>query len=138
MTSPDLLSGIGAAMRHLSERQRVIAQNIANGDTPGFKARDVRAPDFSALVEGRSGTAGAPRIARPRIAATSQMAALGARAPQAGDVFEDREVTETKPDGNNVTLEDQLLKMGEVQAEYAALTNIYRKQMGLLRSAIGK
>ena len=36
------------------------------------------------------------------------------------------------------TFEDQLLKMGQIQADFAAVTNIYRKQMGLMRLALGK
>ena len=49
----------------------------------------------------------------------------------------DTDVSETKPDGNNVTLEDQLLKMGQIQADFAAMTNIYRKQLSMLKTAIG-
>jgi len=136
-TTPALLTGIGLSMKHLSERQRVIAENIANSETPHFKAKAVEAPDFSALLEAQNG--GVPRVARPRIQITSGMAALGASPPRGGsNVVLDRDVSETKPDGNNVTLEEQLLKMGEVQADFAAMTNLYRKQMGLLKAAIGR
>lgn len=132
---PRLITGITAAMRHLSDRQRVIAENIANGDTPGYKARTVAEPDFGSMVDVASGRSG---VARPTVALTSGMAALGAHAPQAGHIIPDRNVSETKPDGNNVTLEDQLLQMGQVQADFATLTNLYRKQMSLLKTAIGK
>lgn len=136
MNSPALVEGIGLAMRHLSERQKVIAQNIANADTPGFKAREVDAPDFAGLVEGQRG---APHVARPRIRISGGMAALGASQPSAGsNIVADKDISETKPDGNNVTLEDQLLKLGQVQADFAALTNIYRKQMALLKTAVGR
>jgi flagellar basal-body rod protein FlgB len=134
---PSLLAGIGREMKHLSERQRVIAQNIANSETPGFKAREVEAPDFGDLLSAQ-GVGGAPRVARPRIAITSGMAALGARPIQAGTMVFDKDVSETKPDGNNVTLEDQLLKMGQVQADFATMTNLYRKQQALLKTALGK
>jgi flagellar basal-body rod protein FlgB len=134
---PPLLAGIGREMKHLSERQRVIAQNIANSETPGFKARDVEAPDFADLLAAQ-GTGGTPRVARPRVSITSGMAALGARPVQAGSMIFDKNISETKPDGNNVTLEDQLLKMGQVQADFAAMTNLYRKQQGLLKTALGK
>jgi hypothetical protein len=40
----------------------------------------------------------------------------------------DKDISETKPDGNNVTLEDQLLKMGQIQADFTAMTGLYRKQ----------
>ena len=127
---PRIVQGIAGALRSLSDRQRVLAQNIANADTPGYKARELAAPDFAQLVG---------RAARPAVALTSGMVALGARAPNAGSgIILDRHVSETKPDGNNVTLEDQLLKLGEVQADYATLTSLYRKQMALLKTALGK
>lgn len=131
---PTLIAGIGQAMQHLSERQRVVAQNIANSETPGFKAREVAPPDFSDLVQ----QTGSGRVARPRVEITGSMAALGARQPLSGRVTLDQDVTETKPDGNNVTIEEQLLKMGRIQADFTALTNLYRKQMALMKTAVGK
>lgn len=134
-STPPLLTGIGLAMKHLSERQRVLAQNIANSETPGFKARDVTAPNFASLLSAQD--AGKPAVARPRITITSGMSALGARQPMGGNIVIDAEAAETKPDGNNVALEDQLLKMGQVQADFATLTGLYRKQLALLKTAIG-
>jgi len=133
--TPNLLQGIDKAMRHLSGRQKVIAQNIANSETPGFKAREVEAPDFGGLLAGQQG---GPRVVRPRVTISGGMAAMGAKPPSgAGGVILDPETMETKPDGNNVTLEEQLLKMGQVQADFTALTNLYRKQMSLLKTAAG-
>lgn len=138
MTVPSILSGIRTEMKHLADRQRVIAQNIANSETPGFKARDVAAPDFSAMLSAQSGGGGGiPGVARPTVQLTDSMAALGARAPIGAMSIPDPDVGETKPDGNTVTLEDQLLKMGQIQADFAAVTNIYRKQLMMLKSALG-
>ena len=136
-STPPILQGLTEAMRHLSDRQRVVAQNIANSETPGYRSRDLQAPDFSSLVAAH-GSTGGPRVSRPRVTVTSGMAALGASAPTGGSVVLDRDVSETKPNGNNVTLEDQLLRIGQMQADFATLTGLYRKQMGLLRSAIGR
>lgn len=136
---PPIFDGMGRAMKAMAEHQRVISENIANSETAGYKARKVEAPDFSALVESQAGVGGAPRVARPRVELSGGMAALGARPPQAGGrVILDSETSETKPDGNNVTLEDQLLSLGQVQSDYAAMTNLYRKQIGLMKTAIGK
>ncbi|EZP48659.1 flagellar biosynthesis protein FlgB [Sphingomonas sp. RIT328] len=128
-----LISGLTRSMKHLAERQRVIAQNIANSETPAFRAQEVEAPDFSAMLVNK----GVPHVTRPRINATSAMVALGAPPPATGSVIADTQVTETKPDGNNVTLEDQLLKMGQIQADFQTMTDLYRKQLGLIQIAIG-
>lgn len=130
-----LIDGMTARMRHLADRQRVIAENVANSETPGFKARELEEPDFARLLDLRSG----PSVVRPTVQATSAMAALGAAPPRsAGGTILDRDITETKPDGNNVTLEDQLLKLGQIQADFATLTNLYRKQLQLLKIALGR
>lgn len=129
-----LLDSIAHSMKNLAQRQRVIAQNIANSETPGFKAQEVEAPDFSALLAHK----GVPHVARPHVQVTSGMVALGVPPTQNGKVIADSNVSETKPDGNNVTLEDQLLKIGQVQTDFQTMTDLYRKQMNLLQSAIGR
>ena len=130
----DLILGAVRQMKHLAERQRVVAQNIANSETPGFKAQDVAAPDFGTLLGGGAGAG----VAAPRVAPTAAMVALGARPGTGTALIPDRDTFETKPDGNTVTLEDQLLKMGQIQADFAAVTGIYRKQQALLQTALGK
>ena len=132
-----IITAIAREMKHLAERQRVVAQNIANSETPRFKAREVAAPDFSALLAGQGG-GGRTAVVRPHVEITGGMAALGARRSRAAGTMLDHDVTETKPDGNNVTLEDQMLKMGQIQADFAAMTNLYRKQQALLKTAIGR
>lgn len=137
-TLPPLLDGMAASMKAMAEHQRVISENIANSETPGYKARTVSAPDFSSLVAQYGEAAGAPHVTRPHVSLSASMTALGARAPQGGGgIVLDSDTTETKPDGNNVTLEDQLLSLGQVQADYTAMTNIYKKQMNLMKLAIG-
>lgn len=131
---PSIFSAIQLRMQNLSQRQQVIAQNLANSETPGYKSRDVSEPNFGDLLQG----AGGMSVARPHIELTGAMKNLGATQPVGSGLTFDKDVTETKPDGNNVTLEDQLLKMGKVQADFSAATNIYRKQMMLLKTAVGK
>ena len=129
-----LTDAIAQAMRHLGDRQRVIAQNIANSDTPGYRAQELADPNasFAALVDGRIATP------RPQVTISEGMRRLGAQQMSTGALIPDPAVSEVKPDGNSVTLEDQVLKMGQIQADYAALTGLYRKQMALVRSALGK
>lgn len=139
MPQISVIDGITRSMKNLSDRQRVIAENIANSETPRYKARDLEKPDFSDLLEAQTGASRTPHVARPRIRITSGMQAMGARPPRGSDgVILDRNTTETKPDGNNVTLEDQLLRMGGVQSDFTAMTNLYRKQIDLLKTATGR
>jgi flagellar basal-body rod protein FlgB len=132
---PTLVGGLTEAMRHLSDRQRLIAGNIANSETPGFRAQEMDAPDFGALVDT---TARRPGVSRPSVTVSAGMQALGASAPRPARQHEDRNVSEVKPDGNTVTLEDQLLKMGQVQSDFAAMTAIYRKSLALMKTAAGR
>jgi flagellar basal-body rod protein FlgB len=135
MSNPfSLIEGLTGAMKHLAERQRVVAQNIANSETPAFRAQEVEAPDFSALLVDK----GKPHVAAPRVRVTSGMIALGASPAVDGHIFNDTQVSETKPDGNTVTLEDQLLKMGDIQSRFQTMTDLYHKQMALLQTAIGR
>jgi flagellar basal-body rod protein FlgB len=131
MNTPPILAGIRERMQNLSERQRVVATNIANSETPGYKAREVSEPNFASLVGGSG------MIAAPRVQLTDRMKGLGAIQPIGTGLILDKDITETKPDGNNVTLEDQLLKMGEIQADFTAMTGLYRKQVSMLKTAVG-
>lgn len=128
-----LISGLGQAMRQLYRQQQVISQNVANADTPGYKAREMAAPSFAGMVQSGGG-----KVGRPTVELSEGMARLGAKAPRSGAIVLDHDVTETKPDGNNVTLEEQLLKLGNVQADFAAMSSLYRKQMDLLKTALGR
>ena len=133
-----VINAIGAAMKHLGARQQVIAQNIANSDTPGFKAREIAPPDFGSMLGGAGVTGRAGRVARPEVRISEAMLRLGSRGGGTAATVLDTNISETKPDGNNVTLEDQVLKMGQIQADFAALTSLYRKQIGMMKAALGK
>ncbi len=127
--------GLAAQMRHLTARQQVVAGNIANADTPGYRARDLARPNFAALVRGAAAGGGSPQI---RL--SPSLAAMGATAPMSAGAG--RVVVmgggEVKPNGNNVGLEDQLLAMGQIQADFALTANLYRQRRGLLASALGR
>lgn len=135
---PPLIEAIVRSMHNLGTRQKVIAENIANSETPHYRAREVAPLDFGDLLTRQTVNTGVARIARPQIMISDAMVAMGATRPRDRNVIEDRETSETKSDGNNVTLEDQLLKMGEVRADFTAMTNLYRKQLALINTALGR
>lgn len=125
-----LLSQIKGRLGWLDERQRVIAQNVANSDTPGYVARDLRTPDrndFAAAL--RSGgplqmtRTSASHISPPHAAAASRFEA--AEAPD----------SETTLDGNAVVVEEQMLKMAESRMAYDAAIGFYQKSLNMIRMA---
>jgi len=127
------LSVLRAKMQWHQERQRVLAENIANSDTPNFRPRDLVEPKFD-----RSGLPppGAPMGTLPMArTSASHMAAAGG-----GPSFpQDRKGGyETRPAGNAVNLEDQMLKVSANQMDYAAVTSLYSRSLNLLKTAIGK
>jgi flagellar basal-body rod protein FlgB len=129
-----LFTAFEQQLRHLSRRQAVVAQNIANADTPGYRARDVSQPAFAKVLAQQHASNG---ISAPEIEVPSAFAAMGAHVGGQGTT-ENRDNIETKPNGNTVSLESELSKQADVQLNYTMITNLYRKQMGLLRIALGK
>lgn len=125
---------LGEAMAHHSRRQQVIAENIANADTPGFRARDVAPAAFGEMVD--AAVAGGPRIARPVVALSARAVALGG-APAVPALLTPTP-REVEPNGNGVTLESELMNMADAQAAYAAAASLWRKSLGLIRAALGR
>jgi flagellar basal-body rod protein FlgB len=117
-------------MQWHQERQRVLAENVANSDTPNFKPRDLVEPKFDST--GATGSIGSLAMAR-----TS-----GNHIVPSGGVesFEQNGKVgfETRPAGNAVNLEDEMLKVSANQMDYAAVTSLYTRSLHLLKTAIGK
>src|SRR6202000_812116 len=124
-----LLSMLRERMTWLNQRQDVLSQNVANADTPRFVARDLKDLDFDKLVSGnQSGT---------------QMTTTNARHNAISSVrsgkFEDHETPdqESSPNGNAVSLEVEMIKVADTQAQYAAAANLYAKAITMMKTAIG-
>ena len=116
-------------MQWHQERQRVLAENVANSDTPNFKPRDLVEPKFDA-----SGASSGGALAMTRTSG-SHMGPSGA--PETFDQNR-RAGFETRPAGNAVNLEDEMLKVSSNQMDYAAVTSLYSHNLHLLKTAIGK
>ena len=107
----------------LEERQRVLAQNIANADTPGYRPRDIG--DFRRSLAGAFGMArtsgrhlegvGGPARARP-----------------------DRAAGDRAPNGNAVALDREALRVADTDTAHALAMGLYRSWIGLFRTALGR
>lgn len=124
-----LLGQIKGRLTWLDERQRVVAQNVANADTPGYAARDLKVPtDFAQAMRAGGGLPVA-RTHAAHIAPRTDMARFTSRtAPD----------SETTLDGNSVVVEEQMLKMAESRMAYDAAIGLYQKSMTMLRLAARK
>ena len=115
-------------MQWLGAGQQVVAENIANADTPGFKARSVS--PFAELVD--SSRAGGVR--------TTHSAHIPGSGPAAAvRVIPDPSSWESSIDGNSVVLEQQTLRSSEISEDYQLATLLYGKGHQLLTlAAVGQ
>jgi flagellar basal-body rod protein FlgB len=135
-----LFALIKGRLGYLGDRQKVIAANIANSDTPGFAPRDL-APftsEFAKAVGGAAGLTLAPvqGAARTRGQAITDPRHIASNKPSVSayksKAMPDSEIT---LDGNGVVLEEQTMKLAEARLDYDAAIGFYQKSLGLLRMA---
>jgi flagellar basal-body rod protein FlgB len=114
------------------ERQRLLAENVANADTPKFKPRDLAEPDF-----GRASANGATDqiVLAQTNAAHVQMSAGG---NPSGFKIDRKNPYEIRPAGNAVDLEDQMMKVAANQMDYQTVSSLYTRSLGLIKTALGK
>jgi flagellar basal-body rod protein FlgB len=126
----DVFRITGARMHQLATRQNVLAQNIANADTPHYRARDVKPFQFdSALLRSQGGAAPL------RLAGTQAGHITGSR--NGTTVIADRAKSYGEdPDGNTVDLEEQMVKQADVAKGYDLATLVYKRSAALLRTAV--
>jgi flagellar basal-body rod protein FlgB len=110
----------------LDRRQAVLAGNIANADTPGFRPRDLT--PFQARLRA---------VMQPPLA-RSNPAHLAGRAGAAGDARPDRQVAEAVPDGNAVSLDREAVRMAETDTAHALAMAVHRSFSGMFRMTLGR
>ena len=112
----------------LGERQRLIAENIANASTPGYRPRDLDTSAFERLLA--RGAGGGLAMART---STAHMAA-GGPVDVAPETIT-RDDGETTIDGNAVVLEEEMARAAETRMNFEASLALYQKGLQLVRMA---
>jgi flagellar basal-body rod protein FlgB len=126
-----LFAMLKGRLGYLTERQRVISENVANSNTPGYRPSDL-AP-FGFQVQSQAALT-ATNPSAPR--ATSAMHMAGTVTPKRSGVREKtNNDTEVTLDGNAVVLEDQMVKLADARGSYDAAIGFYQKSLELLRMA---
>ena len=116
-----------------SQRQEVLAANIANADTPGYKARDF---DFSAALREAVGAdaQGVPSLPSTRLSLTSPRH-IAASAPGAGPApLLYRQPLQPSLDGNTVDMDVERVQFADNTAKYQADLSIISARLRSLRS----
>lgn len=133
ITDLPLLGMLKTKMRWHQARQGVLAQNIANADTPGFRPSELRAMNTQRSVS-------APGISGVATARTHNSHIRGASMGIQGSAFktENTKGWEMTPAGNAVVLEEQMIKVSANQFEYQMASTLYSRSIGLLKTAIGR
>lgn len=132
VTDLSLISSLKTSMQWHQARQKVLAENVANADTPGFRGKDLAPLQLKA-----PGLVDKPSIP-PLMLDVSAPGHIAGR--PAVDVFNPERVSgfEVTPNGNSVDLEDQMVKSGENQVDFQAVSSLYERSLTLLRKAVGK
>lgn len=121
-------------MNWLSTRQTVLSQNIANADTPGFRPSDVKELNFDDYLPAAKGNAAPLRMDR------TSSGHLSRDGLKPGEIAEekDRNPYEVSPSGNSVVLEEQMMQVGKTGTDYQTMTSLYRKQVSMMKTVLGK
>ena len=125
-----ILAMLRTRMAWHQERQRVLANNVANADTPKFKPSDLVPPDVGRLA----------RAAGPVALVRTDPMHLGASGAGGGPQFaaDTHGRYEVHPTGNAVNLEDEMMKVAANQMDYQMVTTLYGRGLGLIKTALGK
>jgi flagellar basal-body rod protein FlgB len=129
-----LLAALSKKISWLTARQKVVTENVANADTPGFKASDLRPLDF------RKELAEVTHSSTPKLAPTTTdpRHLVGTEAAARLDPVVEKTTTDRDINGNTVSLEDEMMKVSDNSSDYQLMTNLYKKQVGLIKTAIGR
>ncbi len=134
LKSISLFSSLNQKMNWLTERQKVLAQNIANANTPGYVPKDLKKISFKAHLD-QTNAAGGLRM---QTTARGHMPIAGASDSDYEVKVQDTKIGLTGQDGNGVNLEDELIKMSETQMNYGMAVNLYRKHVTMIKTALGR
>ncbi len=126
-------------MAMLGERQKVLARNIANANTPGFEAKDVDNKSFNRLLantlQGKGTQSGRLTM---QVSEPGHIRRSGSGSGAAKYKIISRPDSETTLNGNSVVLEEQVMRVAETRMRYETAAGLYEKSMGLLRLAISR
>jgi flagellar basal-body rod protein FlgB len=116
-------------MHWLSERQKVVAENIANANTPHYQPKDIKPIDFKTVLDAE------PQPVRAVV--TNPMHISPVVDKSSFDTVTEHRPEESKIDGNAVLLEEQTKIIGDIKDMHTLATNLMQANMSMFKTAIG-
>ncbi len=127
-TKIPLIRLMSSRLQWLGQRQQVLSQNVVNVDTPGYHAKDLKEGSFRQVLAGE--------ITRPVMKVTHAGHIKSSRSSGAAEVVERR--SEDGRTGKPVTVETEMMRVSETAMDYQVITNLYRRQVAMIRTALGR
>ncbi len=127
-----LLDTLTEKMKWHQARQTLLAENVANADTPGYQGRDLKQPSFSDQMKPLSVATVSTTATQPGHFSVSSSAGINGFGDTVSNNFE------VTPEGNAVSLEDEMMKVTSNQMDYQAITALYTHSIKLIKTALGK
>jgi flagellar basal-body rod protein FlgB len=126
-----LLGLLKGKLGYVNQRQKLLAENVANSDTPGYAPRDLKAFTFDSALKNASAAGGG-------LSRTNAMHLEGNAARASAWKSQSAPDSETRLDGNQVVLEEQMMKMTQSRLDFETAVGLYQQSMGLIRLAARK
>jgi len=127
----NIFAVLGKRLDWLSQRQQVLAENVANADTPNYVPRDLDEAEFGRILRNQLSPVDPKATHAAHLRGTVQRGGPANSARQ-------KDPYETSPSCNAVVLEEQLIKVAKTQSDYQTIVNLYRKHMDMVRTALGR
>ena len=124
---------LGAKMNYDTQRQKILAQNIANANTPDYKPNDLEKVNFAAVLKNLTGDSAAQLTPTT----TSAMHLPATNLPETAKSQQVKKTYDVTPTGNAVVMEEQMVNSTENMADYSLMTSLYQKNINMLRIALG-
>lgn len=131
---------------HASTRQSIVTQNVANADTVGYRARGIK--PFAEVYDGPGAPERGPAMtattgpAKVFMASATRPGHAGytdvAQRAEAAQIYEISKLGSESPNGNSVSIEDQMARGAVAAADHQMALSVLRKSMDLIRMSIGR
>lgn len=134
--TPGLIGLLHQKLGYLGQRQSVLAENVANANTPGYKPKDLAPFSFAqAMQDAQSRSTMNP--ASLRVTNPGHIGGVGAGS---GTNFAVKKMktTEILPSGNAVNLEQQMSEVSQTAVEYNAYTGLLGRVRSWMKMALGR